>query len=84
MSKKVMQVDKARVIKGRLIRVENTKRPSFSNADKEYFAVQVEDADGKNERCLLFTAEQVAAAEKRAARNPEDLTKKGFFVSLMD
>ena len=84
MKKKVVQIDKTKVVKGRLIKVENTKRPNFSNADKEYFAVQVEDADGKNERCLLFTAEQIAAAAKRAAKNPEDLTKKGFLVSLLD
>jgi hypothetical protein len=84
MSKKTVKIDKATVVKGRLIKVENTKRPGFSNADKEYVAVQVEDANGKNERCLLFTTEQIAAAEKRASRNPEDLTKKGFIVNILD
>ena len=78
------KIDKVRVVNGRLIKVVNTKRPNFSNADKEYFAVQVEDANGSNERCLLFTEEQIAAAEKRALKNAEDLTKKGFFSNLLD
>lgn len=78
------KIDKVKVFMGRLIKVENTLRPLFSRANTEYFAVQVEDANGKNERCLLFTEHQIAAAEKRAARNPEDLTKKGFIVNLLD
>lgn len=84
MKKKASQVDKVKIVMGRLVRVENTKRPNFSNADKVYFAVQVEDAEGGKERCLLFTEEQIAAAEKRASKNPEDLTKKGFLVNLID
>ena len=81
---KAVKVDKVKVVNGRLVRVTNMKRPLFSNADKVYVAVQVEDADGYNERCLLFTEEQIATAERRSARNHEDLTKKGFFVNLLD
>jgi hypothetical protein len=44
----------------------------------------VEDADGKNERCLLFTDKEIEAAEKRAAANQEDLTSKGFFTNIID
>ena len=38
-----------------------------------YWAVYVEDANGKNERCLLFTDEQIKISEKRAEKNKEDL-----------
>jgi hypothetical protein len=71
-----------RVVKGRLISVEN-KNKSFG-ASPYYIAVQVEDFDGSNERCLLFTETEIAKAEYRASRNPEDLTKKGFLTDLFD
>jgi uncharacterized protein YecE (DUF72 family) len=84
MAKRDQKIDKVRVVKGRLIRVKNLNRPGFSNAALEYTAVQVEDADGGNERCLLFTANQIAEAQNRAIKNKEDLTKEGFFANLFD
>lgn len=69
---------------GRLIKVNNTKIPKLSNANKEYFAVWVEDSNGKNERCLLFTEHEIKNAEYRASKNVEDLTKKNFFSNLID
>jgi hypothetical protein len=71
-----------KVVKGRLISVDNTNR-TFGSAES-YIAVQVEDADGGNERCILFTNAEIAKAEERAKRNPEDLTEKGFFTNLLD
>ena len=71
-----------KVVKGRLISVENKNR-TFGSA-KSYIAIQVEDSDGANERCLLFTDAEIAKAEERAKKNPEDLTKKGFFTDLFD
>jgi hypothetical protein len=71
-----------KVVKGRLITVDNTNR-IFGSADS-YIAIQVEDADGGNERCLLFTDAEIAKAEERAKKNPEDLTEKGFFTNLLD
>jgi hypothetical protein len=71
-----------KVVKGRLITVDNTNR-IFGSADS-YIAIQVEDADGGNERCLLFTDAEIAKAEDRAKKNPEDLTEKGFFTNLLD
>jgi hypothetical protein len=44
----------------------------------------VEDADGKNERCLLFTDQEILRAEIRASKNAEDLTSKGFFTNIID
>ena len=82
--KKVQKIDDVSVKNGRLIRVANTDRPAFSNANEEYIAVFVEDADGGNERCLLFTDHEIEQAEYRASRNKEDLTDKGFWTDLLD
>lgn len=67
---------------GRLIEVQNTDKQSSSNYN--YQAVWVEDADGGNERCLLFTDSQIQVAQDRANKNKEDLTKKGFLRDLFD
>ncbi len=77
-------IDKVKVKAGRLIRVHNTKRPKFSNAKFQYIAVWVENANGKSERCLLFTDKEIQAAELRAKNNKEDLTDKSFFTDLLD
>lgn len=76
------KIDKVTVKSGRLIRVENLDKKSAAN--KLYVAVQVEDADGGNERCLLFTENQVLKAQERANKNKEDLTTKGFLADLFD
>ena len=72
----------AKVVKGRLIEVDNTDR-KFGSA-LSYIAVQVEDEDGSNERCILFTQDEINKAHERASKNPEDLTEKGFFTKLFD
>jgi hypothetical protein len=77
-------IDKVKVKMGRLIRVWNTEKKKFSNASAKYVSVWVEDADGKNERCLLFTEKEIAKAEERASKNVEDLTSKGFVTDLLD
>ena len=77
-------IDQVKVKAGRLIKVWNTEKKKFSNAKPWYVSVWVEDADGKNERCLLFTEKEIQAAEKRAATNQEDITSKGFFTNLTD
>jgi hypothetical protein len=77
-------IDKVKVKAGRLIKVWNTKRPKFSNAKREYFSIWVEDANGSNERCLLFTDKEIERAEYRAQRNIEDLTDKDFLTDLLD
>lgn len=72
----------ARVKQGRLIRVDNTER--LFGSSPSYQAVWVEDSDGGNERCLLFTDDEINKAEERAAKNVEDLTEKGFFTDILD
>jgi len=77
-------IDQVRVKAGRLIKVWNTEKKKFSNAKPGYISVWVEDADGTNERCLLFTEKEIAKAEFRASKNLEDLTQKGFVTDLVD
>ena len=72
----------ATVVKGRLIEVENTER-KFGSANSD-IAVQVEDTDETNERCILFTQNEINKERERANKNPEDLTKKGLFTRLFD
>jgi hypothetical protein len=75
-------LDQVRIKQGRLIRVENTER-TFGSADV-YVAVQVENADGSDERCLLFTEKEIQAAQERADKNKEDLTNKSFLTNVLD
>ena len=75
-------IDQVRVIAGRLIRVWNTRKKK--NENKGYVSVWVEDANGKNERCLLFTEKEIARAELRASKNVEDLTEKGCITDFVD
>ena len=118
---------------GQLIRVTNLNKRAQEN--EIYVSLQVEDEDGENERCILFTEietadmekisasflsslvcgriykciigryqtnivkvknytgeiryfrlsnSQLKKAERRAARNLEDLTKKGALTDLFD
>jgi len=76
--------EKKRVVNGRLIRVFESKRPKFTHVSKEWDAVQVEDVNGHNSRCLLFTAGEIAEAQKRAANNVEELTKEGFIIEILE
>jgi hypothetical protein len=75
-------IDQVRVKAGRLIRVWNTLKKK--NENNGYVSVWVEDANGKNERCLLFTEKEIARAELRASKNVEDLTEKGCITDFVD
>jgi len=66
------------IVKGKLVTVDNAER-KFGSA-LSYIAIQVED--DKGEKCLLFTKDEIAKAEIRVSKNPEDLAKKGFFTKL--
>lgn len=78
------KIDKNSIKNGRLIKVWNTEKPKFSNANEQYIAIWVEDANGKNERCLLFTPSAIKVAETRASKNQEDLTKKNLIINFLD
>lgn len=75
-------IDKVKITQGRLVRVWNQDAKPAANP--KYVAVWVEAASGKKERCLLFTESQIAAAEDRANKNKEDLTKKTWWTDLGD
>ncbi len=75
-------LDKVKVVAGRMVRVWNQRRQSAANPD--YVAIWVEAANGKNERCLLFTPSQIDVAADRADKNKEDLTTKDWFTDLVD
>lgn len=51
-------LDNVKVILGRMIRVQNLNKRSTQN--NVYIAIQVQDEDGQNERCLLFTEIELA------------------------
>lgn len=56
-------IDKNTDIKmGNLILVKNTQRKPTENS--EYISIHVEDEDGENERCLLFTQAEASDMEK--------------------
>ena len=57
---------------GRVYLVENVDKPMFSRAKDQYFAVWVEDHDGKDERPLLITEREMDRIETRSLNNPED------------
>ena len=75
-------IDQVKVKAGRLIKVWNTLKKKNENIG--YIAVWVEDANGTNERCLLFTEKEILRAEVRASKNAEDLTNKNFLTNLVD
>ena len=128
------QIDEFKVVLGQMIKVQNQDKRNLQC--ENYIAVQVEDEDGENERCLLFTEIQLAdmpkitskllqknmvagrlysfvigrhkafvvkmfnrygdektfrispkklqLAQKRAVKNPQDLTKKSWLTDLAD
>lgn len=77
-------IDKVKIKAGRLITVQNTKKKKLSNANDIYIAVWVEDSNGKNERCLLFTKHEIEEAQHRADANIEDLTNKTWLTDIVD
>jgi hypothetical protein len=69
---------------GRLVKVKNTKKVNYPNVNDAYFAIWVKDAAGKNPKCLLFTEADLAKAELRAQKNPEDLTERSLYSLMVD
>ena len=51
-------------------------------ANKNTYLVKVMDSEG--EKVFRLSKSQLLSAESRAARNPEDLTKKSFLTDLFD
>jgi hypothetical protein len=71
---------------GHLVKVANTNRKKLKSGHETgasaYVAVWVQE--NNQEECLLFTENQIEVARKRAAKNPEDIPKKGWLTDLLD
>lgn len=79
------QIEQVPVTMGKMIHVENTDVNRKYNELPVYVAVWVENAEGTEKQCLLFTDGEIERAVKRAAKNPEDhtkLTKKGWLSRI--
>ena len=65
-------VDNLPVKLGQLIPVYNMDRRTKSEFD-HYIALHIEDIDGSNERCVLFTS--LEHTDMESVKLPEDITK---------
>lgn len=66
---------------GDLQKVENQKK--YPSAALEYNHIRVQLEDGR-EIHLLFTDKEVARADERAKKNPEDLPKTSWLRDILD
>lgn len=78
------KIEKVPVRMGRLIHVENTSPVRKFNELDTYVSVWVSDADGSNKRCVLFTDGEIERAERRAQKNPEDLTTRSLYSKIVE
>lgn len=75
-------IDKDTNIKiGNLILVKNTKKKPTEN--DEYVSLHVEDEDGENERCLLFTQIEISDMEKVQSKFFLDNMKNGRLYKVV-
>ena len=75
-------IDKKIDIKmGNLILVKNTQRKPTEN--EEYVSLHVEDEDGENERCLLFTKIEISDMEKIGSKFLMENMKNGRLYKFM-
>ena len=61
-----------KVTSGKLIKVHNEGRAVLTNAKHWYYALWIEDHDGRNERCIMLTQREFEGPSKRAEKNQED------------
>lgn len=75
-------MSKARL--GQLIEVKNSSKKPFPKKQADnYFAVWV-SLPGGQKKCLLLTASDLAKAELRSEKNPEDLTQRSVISKILD
>lgn len=56
------KIDDFKTVLGQMIMVKNKEK--IATANDKYISIHVEDEDGKNERCLLFTETEISDMEK--------------------
>lgn len=79
---KALRITDAAVKQGRLVPMWNQGHED--NVDEWFYALWVEDHDGRNERCIVLTRQMLAKAEKLAGLNKEDLPAKPLIRDLLD
>ena len=75
-------INKEKVKKGHIIKVWNTERPKFSNANATYHIIHCEQ--GGKEFPIMLTHNELMRSSHRARQNPEDVPKKGFLTEIFD
>ena len=60
------KIDDLKVVLGQMIKVQNQDKKKFQNND--YIAIQVEDENGDNECCLLFTQIELSDMPKISSK----------------
>ncbi len=87
---KAIVLDDCRIVPGRIVRVLDKKKGTYDPDGSEdetknvKLAVWVENADGKNERPLMFTKDTLRAAEILAEENQEDIPQKSVIQDMID
>jgi hypothetical protein len=71
-----------KVTSGKLIKVRNQKRAVLTNAKNWYYALWIEDHDGRNERCIMLTQREFEGPANRAVKNEEDCILVGSDSAL--
>jgi|TARA_B100002003_G_C14106061_1_gene532015 hypothetical protein len=89
MKNKALVLDDCRIVPGRIVRVlDKRKEDDTDNVEDETknvkLVVWVEDANGKNERPLMFTEDTFKDAEDLAKENPEDIPQKSVLQNMID
>ena len=56
------KIDNLKTVMGQMIMVKNQEK--LATANDQYIAIHVEDEDGNNERCILFTEIEISDMEK--------------------
>lgn len=73
-----------KVHQGRIADVlEVTNQDHKFGANKTYYAIRIQLADG-TEKTALFTWNQLAEAIERAEKNQEDIPQSGLFGKIQD
>jgi hypothetical protein len=75
-------INRAKVKMGHIIKVWNTERPKFSNANTTYHVIHCQQGD--REFPIMLTEKELERAAYRATQNPEDVPKKGFLTNIFD
>jgi len=71
------QTNMTKIQAGCLYLVKNCDKRGFSNAKSQYYAIWIENDEGKEERALLMTARELGVIEQRSLNNPEDKLSYG-------